>query len=73
MKNTDLVEYRKKLQLSQVEFSEIYHIPKKTIQNWEQGVKLPPEYVFELLEERLKRDLIELDMIEEARKKYYGD
>lgn len=72
MKNTDLIEYRKKLQLSQAEFSELYHIPKKTIQNWEQGIKLPPEYVFELLEERLKRDLIELDMIEEARKKYYG-
>lgn len=73
MNNKDLIEYRKKLQLSQSEFSELYHIPTKTIQNWEQGIKLPPEYVFELLEERLKRDLIELDMIEEARKKYYGD
>lgn len=69
----ELIKYRKKLNLSQSEFEDIYHIPKKTLQNWEQGIKIPPTYVLELLEERLKRDLIELDMIEEARKKYYGE
>ena len=33
--------------LSQRKFAQKYHITFRTIQNWEQGVSTPPEYVIE--------------------------
>ena len=42
---------------TQSEFAERYNIPFRTIQNWESGVRKPPEYVVELLEERVRSDL----------------
>lgn len=35
--------------LSQQGFSKKYSIPKRTIENWESGKTIPPEYVVELL------------------------
>lgn len=43
---------------TQSEFAARYNIPFRTIQNWEAGVRKPPEYVVELLESRIKADLI---------------
>lgn len=37
----DVKEIRKKLQLSQREFSLIYHINIETLRKWEQGKRLP--------------------------------
>jgi len=42
---------------TQSEFAERYHIPFRTIQNWEAGVRKPPEYVAALLESRIQSDL----------------
>ena len=42
---------------SQSEFAERYNIPFRTIQNWEAGVRKPPEYVAALLEDRIQSDL----------------
>lgn len=36
--------------LSQMKFGEKYHIPYRTIQNWEVGLRECPEYVVEFLE-----------------------
>ena len=51
-------EMRKSLGYTQTDFSRRYHIPFRTIQNWEAGVNSPPAYVEELLERQIKTDLI---------------
>ncbi len=42
---------------TQNEFAERYNIPFRTVQNWETGMRKPPEYVTGLLENRIQRDL----------------
>lgn len=42
---------------TQNEFAKRYNIPFRTIQNWETGVRKPPEYVVALLESRIQSDL----------------
>lgn len=42
---------------TQQEFSHRYGIPFRTIQNWESGSRIPPEYVETLLEQRVRADL----------------
>lgn len=51
-------EMRTHLGDTQSEFSARYNIPFRTIQNWETGVRTPPEYITSLLESRVKSDLI---------------
>ena len=51
-------EMRMELGDTQGEFAERYHIPFRTSQNWETGVRKPPEYLLSLLEQRVKADLI---------------
>lgn len=51
-------EMRQQLGDTQHEFSERYQIPFRTIQNWESGLRTPPEYVIALLEERVRVDKI---------------
>jgi transcriptional regulator with XRE-family HTH domain len=50
-------EMRKSLGDTQSEFAERYSIPFRTIQNWEAGVRKPPQYVMHLLESRVRSDL----------------
>ena len=54
----DIREMRTKLGITQSEFAVRYGIPFRTVQNWETGLRKPPEYVVDLLEQRTKRDLI---------------
>lgn len=51
-------EMRNSLGDTQSEFAARYNIPFRTVQNWEAGVRTPPEYVTELLESRIRADLI---------------
>lgn len=51
-------DLRKLLGDTQSEFSERYNIPFRTIQNWESGVRKPPEYIMDLLKQRINGDLI---------------
>lgn len=50
-------EIREKTGLSQARFGERYGIPTRTIENWETGARVPPQYVVELL----RRVVEELD------------
>lgn len=50
-------EMRNALGYTQSEFAARYNIPFRTIQNWEAGVRKPPEYVTELLTNRIQSDL----------------
>lgn len=49
---------RKQLGDTQSEFAMRYQLPFRTIQNWENGIRKPPEYMMILLEDRVKEDLI---------------
>lgn len=51
-------ELRSQLGITQSEFADRYNIPFRTIQNWEAGVRKPPEYIVELLENRIQSDLV---------------
>ena len=54
----DIREMRVELGDTQHEFADRYHIPFRTIQNWENGVRKPPEYIVSLLERQVKEDLV---------------
>lgn len=43
---------------TQSEFAARYNIPFRTVQNWETGLRRPPEYIINLLENRIREDLI---------------
>lgn len=42
--------------LSQQAFADRYHIPKRTIENWERRINEPPAYVVELLQFRIDNE-----------------
>lgn len=51
-------EMRTQLGDTQSEFAARYNIPFRTVQNWETGLRKPPEYILNLLENKIKEDLI---------------
>ena len=51
-------EMRANLGVTQREFAARYNIPLRTVQNWEAGVRQPPEYMANLLEDRIRTDLV---------------
>lgn len=50
-------EMRMLLGDTQSQFAARYNIPFRTIQNWETGLRTPPEYIVSLLEDRIRTDL----------------
>lgn len=64
----EIKEIRKALGLSLKKFSERYKIPLRTLENWEGGQNTPPSYVLELLEYKIKNDLILIEMANECAK-----
>lgn len=56
--NNKIKEWRTMLRLSQPKFGKLLGgIPQRTIQSWELGDRTPPEWVLNLIEYRLKREL----------------
>jgi putative transcriptional regulator len=49
-------EIREQTGLTQQAFSDKYHIPKRSIENWEGGKRECPTYLIELLERVVKQD-----------------
>jgi len=52
-------ELRSMTGLSQQEFAEMFHIPKRTIENWEStgpAHREPPKYLLELIEYKIKTE-----------------
>lgn len=47
-------ELRARENLSQSRFAEKYHISKRTLQNWEQGIRRIPDYVPYMIERIMK-------------------
>ena len=52
-------ELRNLTGLSQLKFAEKYEIPRRTIEDWERDLHLPPDYVLKLLEYRITNELKE--------------
>ncbi len=46
-------ELRNKTGLSQSKFADMFSIPLNTLQQWEQELRTPPEYVLKMIEELL--------------------
>ena len=53
------LELRKMTGLSQRKFGDKYNIPWRTIQEWEYGTRVPPDYVYELLKFKVEHDMKE--------------
>lgn len=49
-------ELRKLTKLSQSKFAAKFHIPLKTLQSWEQGIRKPTEYTLYMLEQLILKD-----------------
>lgn len=56
--SVDIRDLRKQLGDTQGEFAKRYNIPFRTVQNWESGIRKPPEYILELLSHRIREDLV---------------
>ena len=54
---TDSERIRKMLGISRAEFSRRYGIPIRTLENWDAGERLPPDYVIKLLERVVEEDM----------------
>ena len=52
---SNIKEAREKTGLTQAKMSEIFDIPKRTIESWEAGVRKPPKYVEKLIIEKLEQ------------------
>ena len=55
-------EARKALGLTMKAFSERYNIPLRTVENWEGGQRTPPPYVSSLLQDKIKNDLLIIEV-----------
>ena len=51
-------EMRQAVGMTQQQFSELLHIPKRTIQDWEGEKSTPPVYIVELIEYYLRNENI---------------
>ena len=49
-------EIRQSTGLSQGKFCEVLNIPKRTLQDWEQGLRQCPQYVADLIAYRVAND-----------------
>ena len=60
---TDSERIRALLGVSRAEFSRRYHIPVRTLEDWDAGKKTPPQYVVELLERAVREDMGKSDEV----------
>ena len=54
----DIREMRNRLGYTQADFARRYQIPFRTVQTWESGTRVPPDYMMHLLENCVKMDLV---------------
>ena len=55
-KRMNTVEIRAILGISRAEFSRRYEIPVRTLENWDSGVRTPPDWLLKLLERVVRED-----------------
>lgn len=52
-------ELRQQTGLTQGEFAARFQIPLRTLQHWESGDRMPPDYVVKLLAYRIEKERVE--------------
>lgn len=57
MKNTDIKNLRHQTGLTQAAFAKKYGIPLSTLQHWEQGHRIPPDYVVNLISKEIDHNI----------------
>lgn len=62
--NMEIAEMRKLLNVSRADFSRIYSIPVRTLEDWESHKRKCPEYVLNLLERAVKEDSLEISALD---------
>lgn len=55
--SSKIKELREKMHMSQSEFAGYLNIPVKNIQNWEQGSRIPPDYVIDMIQKTVEADV----------------
>lgn len=45
----DFSGLRAKLGISMARMSQLYHIPLRTLENWDSGLRIPPDYVIDFI------------------------
>lgn len=51
-----LIETRKRTGMNRREFAEYFNIPYRTVQDWELGNRQMPEYLFRLMEYKIRME-----------------
>ena len=51
-----LIEIRKRTGMNRREFAEYFDIPYRTVQDWELGNRQMPEYLFRLIEYKIRME-----------------
>lgn len=51
-----LIEIRKRTGMNRREFAEYFDIPYRTVQDWELGNRQMPEYLFRLMEYKIRME-----------------
>ena len=51
-----LIEIRKRTGMNRREFAEYFNIPYRTVQDWELGNRQMPEYLFRLIEYKIRME-----------------
>ena len=51
-----LIEIRKKTRMNRREFAEYFNIPYRTVQDWELGNRQMPDYLFRLMEYKIRME-----------------
>lgn len=67
----NLKELRLKAGLTQAEMSELFEIPKRTIENWESGSRKCPGYVEKLVKDKLEDMIMNTNIL--GQKGYYAN
>lgn len=60
----NITEMRNLLNVTRAEFSRLYSIPVRTLEDWESGRRKCPEYVLNLLERAVRADAAELSILD---------
>ena len=50
------IELRKETGLSQKKFAAVFEIPAGSYAHWEQGLVAPPDYVYNMMVDKLKQE-----------------
>lgn len=61
----EIKNLREETGMNRTEFCEYFNIPYRTVQDWESGRRVMPEYVLRLLEYRIRTDKILKSMKED--------